>query len=50
MEDLVSKVDVEESELPIIKTLGVRWDAKEDSFGFQLNVPRDVCYTKRGIL
>ena len=49
-EDCVADVKIEESELPCLKTLGVQWNAKEDSFSFELSLPEDIEYTKRGFL
>lgn len=50
VEDRVANVNIEESELPCMKALGVRWDAETDMFTFRLSPPTDVEYTKRGFL
>lgn len=49
VEDRVANVNIEESELPRMKALGVQWNAEMDMFTFKLNPRRDV-YTKRGFL
>ncbi|KAL9951194.1 hypothetical protein ACROYT_G043814 [Oculina patagonica] len=48
LEDRVVNVNIEESELPCMKALGVQWNAKTDTFAFKLNPPKDTEYTKRG--
>lgn len=48
VEDRVVNVDIEESELPCMKALGVQWNVETDMFTFKLNPPQDVVYTKRG--
>ena len=50
VEDRVAHVNIEESELPYMKALGVQWNAETDIFTFKLNPPQDVVYTKRGSL
>ena len=48
--DRATGVKFEESELPSVKTLGVKWNANEDEFSFivkEINLP---VYTKRGLL
>ncbi|XP_022787689.1 uncharacterized protein LOC111327715 [Stylophora pistillata] len=50
VEDRVANVNIEESELPCMKALGVQWNAETDMFTFKLNPPQDVVYTKRGFL
>ena len=47
VEDRVAHVNIEESELPYMKALGVQWNAETDMFTFKLNPPQD---TKRGFL
>ena len=49
-EDRVANVNIEESELPCMKALGVQWNAETDMFTFKLNPPQGVVYTKRGFL
>ena len=49
VEDRMANVNIEESELPRMKALGVQWNAEMDMFTFKLNPRRDV-YTKRGFL
>ena len=49
-EDRVANVNIEESELPCMKALGVQWNAETDMFTFKLNPPMDIDYTKRGFL
>ena len=44
LEDRVANVNIEESELPSMKALGVQWNAETD----MLSPPRDIEYTKRG--
>ena len=48
LEDRVANVNIEESELPCMKALGVQWNAETDMFTFKLN--QDIDYTKRGFL
>ena len=50
LEDRVANVNIEESELPCMKALGVQWNAEADTFAFKLNPPKDIEYTKRGFL
>ena len=50
VEDRVAKANIEESELPCMKALGVQWNAEVDLFTFLLKLPRDIEYTKRGFL
>ena len=50
MKDRVANVNIEESELPCMKTLGVQWNAEVDVFMFLLKLPQDIEYTKRGFL
>ena len=50
VEDRVVNVNIEESELPCMKALGVQWNVETDMFTFKLNPPQDVVYTKRGFL
>ena len=48
VKDRVANVNIEESELPFMKVLGVQWNAETDMFTFKLNPWQDVVYTKRG--
>ena len=41
---------LESSELPSVKTLGVRWNASEDVFTFVVKESNLSFYTKRGLL
>ena len=50
MEDRVANVNIDKSELPCMKALGVQWNAETDMFTFKLNPPQDVVYSKRGFL
>ena len=50
VEDRVANVDIEESELPCIKALGVQWNAEVNVFTFLLKLPHDIECTKRGFL
>ena len=51
VEDLASEVDLDEGNLPSVKTLGVLWQAKEDIFTFKANPPNDEFeFTKRNFL
>ena len=50
VEDRVANVNIEESELPCMKALGVQWNAETHMFTFKLNPPQGVVYTKRGFL
>lgn len=43
-------VKLESSELPNVKTLGVRWNASEDVFTFVVKESNLSLYTKRGLL
>ena len=47
VEDRVANVNIEESELPGLKALGVQWNAETDMFTFKLNPLQD---TKREFL
>ena len=50
-EDRASEVDLEKNELPVTKTLGVSWTAREDQFLFHYSPPpEDFEYTKRSVL
>ena len=49
--DRASQVNLSESELPVMKTLGVLWVAKDDQFSFHCNTPKsDMKITKRNFL
>ena len=50
VEDRVANVNIEESELPCMKALGIQWNAEVDVFTFLLKLPQDIEYTKRGFL
>ena len=50
LEDRVAKVNIEDSELPCMKALGVQWNAGVDVFTFLLKLPQDIEYTKRRFL
>ena len=50
-EDRASEVDLEKNELPMTKTLGVSWTAREDQFLFYYSLPpEDFEYTKWSVL
>ena len=50
-EDRATEVDLSGKHLPTIKTLGVLWLTKEDTFSFKANAPEDSCHlTKRYFL
>ena len=46
LEDCMANVNIEESELPSMKALGVQWNAETDMFNFKLSPLRDIEYTK----
>ena len=46
----MANVNIEESELPCMRALGVQWNAEVDAFTFLLTLPRDIEYIKRGFL
>ena len=41
VKDRVANVNIEESELPFLKVLGVQWNAETDMFTFKLNPWQD---------
>ena len=43
VEDRVVNVNIEESELPCMKALGVQWNVETDMFTFKLNPPAGCC-------
>ena len=48
LEDRKAEVDLDRSQLPCAKTLGMWWRADKDVFTFKENVPEeDTTYTKR---
>lgn len=50
-QDRATQVDLSKCELPTVKTLGMWWQASEDNFSFQLNIPSDnLKLTKRNFL
>ncbi|XP_064642864.1 uncharacterized protein LOC135497084 [Lineus longissimus] len=49
-EDRVAGIDFETEELPCIKTLGVNWDAKNDTLGYTHTPVEEVPITKRTLL
>ena len=50
-EDRKAEVDLDRSQLPCAKTLGIWWRADTDVFTFRENVPEeDMAYTKRNFL
>ena len=50
-EDRADEVNLEEGELPSVKTLGVTWKAAEDVFKFTSNAPEKLIkYTKRNFI
>ena len=50
-DDRASEVDLEENFLPVTKTLGVSWTAREDQFLFHYSPPsKDFEFTKRNVL
>ncbi|KAL9968821.1 hypothetical protein ACROYT_G020955 [Oculina patagonica] len=48
--DRATGVKFDESELPSVKTLGVKWNASEDVFTFTVKEINLSVYTKRGLL
>ena len=51
VEDRASEVDLEKNLLPVMKTLGVSWTAREDQFLFHYSPPPDDFeFTKRNVL
>lgn len=49
--DRASEINLEEGQLPSVKTLGVLWQAEEDVFAFKLAPPADdFRFTKRNLL
>jgi len=50
-DDRASEVDLEKNLLPVTKTLGVSWTAREDQFLFRYSPPsKDFEFTKRNVL
>lgn len=49
-EDRASAIDLEENNLPTTKTLGVLWNANEDTFSFNYSLTPDMELTKRNVL
>jgi len=50
-EDRAAEVDLEKNKLPVTKTLGLSWTARDDKFLFYYSPPaEDVQYTKRNVL
>lgn len=49
-EDRVSAIDLKENSLPMAKTLGVLWNANEDTFSFNYSFTPDMEFTKRNVL
>ena len=50
-EDRSTKIDLDDGQLPSVKTLGVLWSATEDAFSFKFTPPeKDFSVTKRSIL
>ena len=43
-------IDLEENSLPTAKTLGVLWNANEDTFLFNYSFTLDMEFTKRNVL
>ena len=51
IEDRACKVDLEKNSLPVTKTLGVSWTAREDQFLFHYSPPsKDFEFTERNVL
>ena len=51
IEDRACKVDLEKNSLPVTKTLGVSWTAREDQFLFHYSPPsKDFEFIKRNVL
>ena len=50
VEERAEQVDIESGELPISKTLGVTWIAKDDSFTFTSKLKYEGQLTKRSFL
>ena len=50
-EDRATEINLEDGPLPIVKTLGVTWQAEEDVFSFTSNAPTTMSkHTKRSFL
>ena len=50
-EDRATEINLEDGPLPIVKTLGVTWQAEEDVFTFTSNAPTTTSmHTKRSFL
>ncbi|MCG8429762.1 MAG: A17 family peptidase, partial [Candidatus Omnitrophica bacterium] len=50
-EDRAQGIELESSELPTVKTLGISWSASQDIFSFHLNPPdSEMIVTKRNFL
>lgn len=49
-EGQVSAIDLEENSLPMAKTLGMLWNANEDTFLFNYSFTPDMEFTKRTVL
>ena len=49
-EDRAASVDLENGELPVSKTLGLRWKADEDCFTFNSTIPKNRNFSKRTFL
>ena len=48
--DRATRVKLEESELPSVKTIGVQWNASDDVFTFSIKEINLSFYTKRGLM
>jgi len=49
--DCVGNLDLEAGVMPVIKTLGISWEAEQDQFKFVVHIPPDdFRYTKRSFL
>ena len=51
VEDRASEIDLDNGELPVVKTLGILWRAKDNSFSFHSSPPKNSeIITKRSFL
>lgn len=48
-EEITTSVNIDDNELPSVKTLGMVWDAEIDSYLFSVNLPQIVNLTKRAV-
>ncbi|KAJ8040732.1 Alpha-N-acetylgalactosaminide alpha-2,6-sialyltransferase 6 [Holothuria leucospilota] len=48
-EEIATSVNIDDNELPSVKTLGMVWDAEIDSYLYSVNLPKVVDLTKRAV-